>query len=57
MRMKVQDHSNTVRAKKVQQVLTLPANKFIASTLMEVDHQRIGKKLQTSVARRREQNV
>jgi hypothetical protein len=45
MRTKVQDHSSTARAKKVQQVLTWPTNKFIVSTLMEAALQRIGKKI------------
>jgi hypothetical protein len=30
MRMKVQDHLSTIRAKKAQQVSTRPANKFTA---------------------------
>jgi hypothetical protein len=44
MRTKVQDHSSTARAKKVQQVSTRPANKSITSTLMEADLRRVGKK-------------
>jgi hypothetical protein len=44
MRMKVQDHSSTSRAKKAQQVLTWPTNKSTSLTLMEADLWRIGKK-------------
>jgi hypothetical protein len=44
MRMKVQDNSSTATVKKVHQVLMLHIGKCIASTLIDVDHHRIGRK-------------
>jgi hypothetical protein len=45
MRMKVQDHSSTARAKRAHQVLMHRLNKFIASTRMDVDHRKIRRKI------------
>jgi hypothetical protein len=45
MRTKVLDHSNTAKAKKVQQALTQFANKFTALIWMDVDLKRIGRKI------------
>jgi hypothetical protein len=41
--MKALDHSNTAKAKKVQQALTHDANKFTALILMDVDLRKIGR--------------
>jgi hypothetical protein len=44
MRAKAQGHSSTPRAKKAYQALTHLTNKFPASTRMDADHRRIGRK-------------
>jgi hypothetical protein len=52
MRTKVLDHSNTAKAKKVQQASMQLTNRFIALILMDVDLRKFGRKLQTSAARK-----
>jgi hypothetical protein len=43
--MKVQGHSSIARAKNVIQALTHLIDKFIVSTQMGMDHQKIGRKI------------
>jgi hypothetical protein len=45
MRMKVQVHSSIEKSERAHQVLMPPTNKSIASTQMDVDHQKIGRKI------------
>jgi hypothetical protein len=45
LRMKVQGHSSTARAKKAIQALTHLTDKFIVSIRMGADHQKIGRKI------------
>jgi hypothetical protein len=44
-RTKFQGHSSTARAKKAHQVLSHLTDKFTASTRMDVDHRKIGRKI------------
>jgi hypothetical protein len=43
--MKALDHSNTAKAKKVQQALAQLTNKFTSLILMDVDLRKIGRKI------------
>jgi hypothetical protein len=43
-KMKVQGHSSTARAKKAHRVLTHRTNKLTASTHMDADQRKIGRK-------------
>jgi hypothetical protein len=45
MRMKVQGHSTTSRAKKAHRILMHRTNKFPSSSWLDVDHWKIGRKI------------